>query len=91
MNQQHSLQLAMVKYEVGETMTYTYHKVWVSKTGRKGACLLPRLKALPSTLEAFKENTKRAHFQACIWKAALDELPPNLDPLQFSWDKDDLA
>ncbi len=36
-----------------------------------------------------KENTKRAHFQACIWKAALDEEPPKLDPLKFGWVKDD--
>ena len=34
---------------------------------------------------------KEAHFQACIWKAALDEEPPNLDPLEFEWIKDDLA
>ena len=34
---------------------------------------------------------KDTHFQACIWKAALDEEPPNLDPLKFGWVKDDLA
>ena len=32
-----------------------------------------------------------AHFQACIWKAALDDEPPNLDPLKFGWVKDDLV
>ena len=53
--------------------------------------LLPKLKAIPPTNEAFKENSKRAHFQACIWKAALDEEPPNLDPLKFGWVKDDRA
>ena len=36
-------------------------------------------------------NIKRAHFQACIWKAALEEEPPNLDHLKFGWIKDDLA
>ena len=72
-------------------MTDVHYKVWVSKTGRKSTCLLPNLKAIPPTLEAFKENTKRAHFQACIWKAALDEEPPSLDPLKFGWVKDDLA
>ena len=33
----------------------------------------------------------KTHFQACIWKAALDEEPPNLDPLKFGWVKDDSA
>ncbi len=51
--------------------------------------LLPKLKTIPPISQSFKENTKRAHFQACIWKAALDEEPPNLDPLKFGWVKDD--
>ena len=50
-----------------------------------------QIESLPPTLEAFKENTKRAHFQVCIWKAALDEQPPYLVTLQFGWYKDDLA
>ena len=79
------------KCEARETMTDVRYKVWVSKAGRKSACLLPKLKAIPPTLEAFKENTKRAHFQACIWKAALDKESPNFDPLKFGWVKDDLA
>ena len=57
----------------------------------KGACLLLKLKAIPPTLEAFKENIKRAHFQACIWKAALIQEPLNLDPLKCGWIKHDLA
>ena len=74
-----------------KTITEVCYKVRVSKTGRKGACLLPKLKAIPPTLDAFQGNIKRPHFQACIWKAALDEEPPNLDPLKFGWVKDDLA
>ncbi len=54
------------KCEARETMTDVHYKVWVSKTERKGACLLPKLKAIPPTLEAFKKNIKRAHFQAYI-------------------------
>ena len=53
------------KCEPGETMTDVRYKVWVSKTGQKGAFLLPNLKALPPTLKAFKENVKKAYFQAC--------------------------
>ncbi len=71
------------KCQPHETMTDIRYKVWVSKTGRKSACLLPKLKVIPPTSQSFKENTKRAHFQACIWKAALDEEPPNLVPLKF--------
>ena len=48
--------------EARETMTDVRQKIWVYKTGRKGACLLPKLKAIPPTLEVFKENIKRAHF-----------------------------
>ncbi len=78
------------KCQPHETMTDIRYKVWASKTGRKSACLLPKLKAIPPpTSQSFKENTKRAHFQACIWKAALDEEPPKLDPLKFGWVKDD--
>ncbi len=79
------------KYEAHETMTDVRYKVWVSKTGRKGVCLLPKLKAIPPSLESFKENIRRAHFQTGIWKAALDEEPPNLDPLKIWWFKNDLA
>ena len=79
------------KCEVHETMTDVRYKVWVSKTGRKSTCLLPKLKAIPRTNEAFKENSKRAHFQACIWNSVLNEEPPNLDPLKFGWVKDDSA
>ena len=77
------------KSEVHETMTdVRCYNVWVSKTGRNSTSLLPKLKvAMPPTNEVFKENSKRAHFQACIWKAALDEEPPNIDPLKFGWVK----
>jgi len=52
---------------------------------------LPKLKAIPLTNEAFKKKSRRAHFQACIWKAAVDEEPPNIDPLKFGWVKDNSA
>lgn len=65
--------------------------MWIAKTGRKGACLLPKLKSLPPTLETFRENTKRAHFEACIiWKAVLSEAPPCLGPERCRWEKDHL-
>ena len=57
----------------------------LSRIGRKGASILPKLKSLPPTVESFRENVKGAHFQACICKAALQQDPPELDPLEFRW------
>ena len=73
------------KCDPSDTMSSIRYKVWVSRTGRKGASILPKLKSLPPIVEAFRENVKRAHFQACIWKAALQQDPPELDPLEFGW------
>ncbi len=47
-------------------MSSIRYKIWVSHSGPKGASILPKLKSPPSTVEAFRENVKRAHFQACI-------------------------
>ena len=60
-------------------------KVWVSRTGRKEARILPKVKPLPLTTEAFRENVKRSRFQAYIWKAALQQDPPELDQREFDW------
>ena len=71
-----------------DTMSSIRYKVWVSHTGRKVASILPKLKSLPPTVEAFRKNVKRPHFQACIWKAALQQDPPELDPLEFGWESE---
>ena len=73
------------KCDPSDTMSSIRYKVWVARTGRNGASILPKLKSLPPTVEAFRENVKRAHFQGCIWKAALYQDPPELDPLEFGW------
>ena len=44
------------KCEARETMTDVRYKKGVSKTGQKGACRLPKLKAIPPILEVFKEH-----------------------------------
>ena len=56
------------KCEARETIRDVRYQSMVSKTGRTGACLLPKLKAMPPTLEAFKEDIKRAHFQHRLWR-----------------------
>ena len=58
---------------------------WTKKT-----IVAPKLKCIPPTSEAFEENVKRAHLQVCIWKAALHPKPPDLDPAQFGWSKDEI-
>ena len=49
---------------------------------------MPKLCSLPPTDPAFMEKLKRAHFQICIWKHALDLNVPGLDPIQYGWTKD---
>ena len=73
------------KCDPSDTMSSICYKLWASCTERKGASILPKLKSLPPTVEAFRQNVKRAHFQACIWKAAWQQDPPELDPLEFGW------
>ena len=70
------------------TITEARIKAWLTKTGRKSASKLPKLCSLPPTMEAFEENIKRAHFQCAIWRKALQE-PPNLDPTEYGWSRDE--
>ena len=37
------------------------------------------------------QHSTPAHYQACIWRTALDEEPPKLDPTKFGWNKDELS
>ena len=73
----------------GESTTDVRYRIWVSKTGRRGARIHPKLKSLPPTSEALEENVKRAHLQTSIWMAALDVDPPALDPCEYEWLKDE--
>ena len=72
-----------------DTMTDVRYRVWVSKTGWKGARVQPKLKSLPPTSEAFAENVMHAHLQASIWMAALDPDPPAMEPCEYGWLKDE--
>lgn len=71
------------------TMTEAKIKVWTTWTGRKAALkfqsyVLYHLR----TSEVFEENVERAHYQCAIWRRALQE-PPNLDPTEYGWFKDE--
>ncbi|KAG0709990.1 hypothetical protein GWK47_023734 [Chionoecetes opilio] len=65
------------------------YRHWISSMGRKSAASVHQLKTLPPTSEAFVENVKRAHFQACIWRSALTGEAPDMDPLENGWVSDD--
>jgi hypothetical protein len=68
-------------------MTECRVKSWRMRTGRAGTSSI-KLCTLPPTNEAFYENVLRCHLQVAIWKSALDEVPPNLDPLEHGWERD---
>ena len=63
-----------------DSMTQARANLWKTRDGR-GSSTMPKLCSLPPTYPAFLENLKRAHFQICIWKHALD-------PVQYGWTKD---
>ena len=60
------------------------YKVLVSRTGRKGASILPELKSLPPGTEAFRDNVKWAHFSS-LHLESLQQDPSELGPLEFGW------
>ncbi len=71
-----------------KTMSDARLKVWASRTG-KGYTSTPKLCSLPPTSEAFEENVKRAHFQACVRRSVMEADPPTLDPECYGWKRDE--
>ena len=56
--------------------------IWKRKTdSAKKSERPPALKSLPPTDEAMKENIKRAHFTAALWKNCASGSPPPMSPL----------
>jgi len=51
----------------------------------------PQLNTLPPTTYAFVEHVHRAHFQAAIWRAALQPDPPDLNPIHYGWSLDEAS
>ena len=72
----------------GSDMSSVRGKVWASRVGKAPSCA-PKLHSLPPTSEAFCENVKRVHLQTCTWKHAVDTDPPDLDPVDYGWTKDE--
>ncbi len=68
------------------SMTEARISAWTQKTGRKTKT--PKLCTLPPTTPAFELNVMRAHYQCAIWKCALEQ-PPDIDPCDYGWMKDE--
>ena len=70
------------------SMTECRVKMWNSKIGKTGASSV-KLCPLPPTSDAFiMENVHRGHLHVAVWKAALLESPPNMDPTMYGWEFD---
>ena len=54
-------------------------KLWKKKTDPVKKSLHPKLCLLPPMAAALDLNTKRAYYQAMIWKSCLQNGPPPLD------------
>ncbi len=71
-----------------ETMSDARLKVWAAKTG-KGYTSTPKLHSLPPTTESFRENVKRAHYQAYLWRTLESVDVQMANPEQYGWKKDE--
>ena len=71
-----------------KTMTEARIKLWNKRAMKNTARKAPPLCSLPPTTAAFKQNVKRAHLQAAIWIKATED-PPNVDPTEYGWDRND--
>ena len=63
------------------------YDIWPNKTSKRMVTAKPQFQTLPPTPEAFQENVKRAHLQACIWKSSLSDI----HLCRFGWNKDEPA
>ena len=71
-----------------ESMTACRIKTWYSKTA-KARTKAPELKSLPHTDESFVENIKSCHYQCAIWYSTMDPHPPDQNPCDFGWLKNE--
>ena len=73
--------------EACTSMTECRLTTWKFKTGKSGTSS-PKINSLPPTKEAFLENVRRCHLQVAIWKSALRDSPPQMDPCEYGWELD---
>ena len=73
----------------GENMSEKRYHAWLRKTSSGKLSSAPKLSSLPPTTEAFTQNVLRAHCQCAIWLSTLSPDPPNIDPPNFGWKRDE--
>ena len=66
------------------TMTEARQKMWAKKVSRSVASA-PKLSSLPPTMESFAQNAACAHLQVAVWRNALEQNPPQMEPRDFGW------
>ena len=69
-------------------MSEVRYDIWSSKMANAKLSSAPDLKCLPPTIDAYEVHVRRAHFQAAVWRNALQSDPPDLDPTQYGWYRD---
>jgi len=69
------------------TMSHVRFNMWQYKTGHSQSKTF-KLPSLPPTSEAFALHVRRAHYQACTWRAALESDPPKINPTDYGWKAD---
>ena len=63
--------------------------IWINKNdGAEKTAKPPALQSLPSTDKSLEINIKRVHYVAIMWKNCITRTPPELDPLEYGWEKD---
>ena len=69
------------------TMDDVRFNVWQHKTDRRKSKNFS-LASLPPSSKAFRLHVRRAHYQACLWKAPVESKPPDLSATEFGWKAD---
>ena len=63
--------------------------IWINKNdGAEKTAKPPALQSLPSTDKSLEINIKRVHYVAIMWKNCITGTPPELDPVEYGWEKD---
>ena len=65
------------------------YQLWKTKMANSKVHSAPSLKSLPPSHCAFVEHVHRAQHQTIIWKSATQSDPPDLDPTQYGWHRDE--
>ena len=69
-------------------MSAARFRVWSTKMGNLKIIAAPELKCLPPTSESFELHVYHAHYQAAIWRYALEPEPSLPPPTQVGWELD---